>query len=68
MHYAKLDKSERLQRVDEFLDDGIPHSTRDIIVGANVCAVNSAISELRRNGRIIETGTYRGAYTYRKVA
>lgn len=50
MHYAKLKESKRLQRVLALLQDGAKHSTRDIVIRAGVCAVNSAISELRANG------------------
>jgi hypothetical protein len=45
-HWAQLEKSPRLQRVLRYLMDGKWHSTMDIIKGANVCAVNSAMSEL----------------------
>lgn len=54
MNYAKLEKSERLQRANEFLSDGRWHSTRDIVHGAEVMAVNSTVSELRRNGIPVE--------------
>jgi len=50
MHNARIETSDRLQRVLEYLRDGKPKTTREIIVGANVCAVNSCISELRANG------------------
>ena len=50
MHAARLKTSERLQRVAALLKDGQWHSTLDIVRRANVCAVNSAVSELRRNG------------------
>lgn len=50
IHYARYVKSERLQRLLAFLLDGKPHTTLEIIKGADVCAVNSAICELRRNG------------------
>ena len=53
MHAAQINKSNRLQRVDQLLADGLPHSTREIIETANVCAVNSVIAELRANGRSI---------------
>ena len=53
MSHAKLESSERLQRVYEYLSDGEPHSTRDIIINADVCAVNSCIDELRSNGKEI---------------
>lgn len=54
MNYAKLEKSDRLKRANQFLSDGRWHSTRDIIMGAEVMAVNSAVSELRRNGIPVE--------------
>lgn len=50
MNSAKLSKSDRLQRVLKVLLDGNKHTTRDIIRKANVCAVNSIISEIRDNG------------------
>lgn len=51
MHAAKLDKSDRLRRVASLLKrHKKPLSTRDIIEKANVCAINSIISELRCNG------------------
>ena len=50
MNAAKLDESPRLQRVRRLLSDGQEYSTRDIVIGAHVCAVNSIISELRANG------------------
>lgn len=53
MHAAHIARSNRLQRVDQLLADGLPHSTREIIEVAQVCAVNSVIAELRQNGRDI---------------
>jgi hypothetical protein len=50
MHYAKLGGSLRLQRLLRYLSDGELYTTLEIIVGAKVCAVNVAVSELRRNG------------------
>jgi len=50
MHAAKLEVSPRLQRVANLLGDGEEHSTREIVHKCNVCAVNSAVSELRANG------------------
>ena len=50
IHYARYKTSERLQRLLAFLLDGKPHTTLEIIQGAQICAVNSAICELRRNG------------------
>ena len=50
MNAATLSKSDRLQRVKKFLADHKPHSTLEIVKKANVCAVNSIVSELRANG------------------
>ena len=50
MHAARLDRSPRLQRVHAVLADGREHSTLDIVQTAQVCAVNSIVAELRRNG------------------
>jgi len=69
MHAANLETSERLQRVATLLDDGRPHSTMEIIAEARVCAVNSIISELRRNGVQIKSRCEgRGKWTYQKEA
>ncbi len=54
MHAAKLKSSDRLQRVLAVLSEGGWYSTRQIIRMAQVCAVNSVISELRANGVQIE--------------
>lgn len=55
MHHAKLENSPRLQRVLSLLrNEPNPQSTMDIIHKANVCAVNSAVAELRENGISIE--------------
>ncbi len=53
MNAAKLDKSDRLQRVDALLSSGKQYSTLEIVQKACVCAVNSIIAELRANGRQI---------------
>lgn len=50
MKSAKLNSSQRLQRVLTVLSDGQEHSTLDIIGQAQVCAVSAIISELRANG------------------
>ena len=50
MHAANVSTSPRLQRVLGFLSDGGEHSTLEIITGAQVCAVNSCVAELRDNG------------------
>lgn len=54
MNAAKIDKSKRLQRVDDLLSTGKRFSTMEIIQYAKVAAVNSIISELRANGRQIK--------------
>lgn len=53
MHAAGLTSSNRLQRVHALLSDGAEHSTRDIVMSAEVMAVNSVIAELRANGCVI---------------
>ena len=53
MHAARVDRSERLQRVLAVLGDHQEHSTFDIVVSAAVCAVNSIVAELRANGHSI---------------
>lgn len=50
MNYANIESSDRLQRVAQVLAQGGEFSTLDIIKKANVCAVNSIVSELRQNG------------------
>jgi hypothetical protein len=49
MHAATL-SSDRLQRVNRLLSDRKPHSTRDIMRRAHVCAINSCVAELRQLG------------------
>lgn len=67
MNSAKLKTSARLKAVDKFLSDRRPHSTRDIIRATGMCAINSIISELRRNGRTINGHWHNRAYYYRRV-
>jgi len=68
LHAARLENSPRLQRLNDFLSDGQWRSTREIIYGAEIMAVNSAVSELRANGIEIECkpGGRHGIYNYRK--
>ena len=61
MRHARLDRSERLQRVLAVLIEwrrlGAARgwiTTRGIVRLAHVCAVNSCIAELRANGARIE--------------
>lgn len=66
IHYAKIDESDRLRRVHHLLCDGGWHGTRDIMLTADVCAVNTVMAELRANGFAIETRCVgRGRYEYR---
>ena len=46
-HPARLENSPRLQRVHDLLADGREYSTMEIVLLANVCAVNSIADELR---------------------
>ena len=50
LHAAALDSSPRLRRVYDLLSSGTEYSTLQIIQYAQVCAVNSIVSELRANG------------------
>jgi hypothetical protein len=65
MNAAALAKSERLQRVYNLLRDRREHSTMEIIQVANVCAVNSIISELRANGKTIRCQRRGDVWYYR---
>lgn len=67
MKAAKLETSDRLQRVDALLADGREYSTRDIIIACDVCAVNSIAAELRANGRDIRTRWEKGVCYYRRA-
>ncbi len=67
-HAAKIETSERLQRVLQVLQDGQWHSTLDIMKKTYLCAVGSAISELRANGIAVECRCVgQGKYEYRMV-
>lgn len=70
MHHARIEHSERLQRALAFLRDGAWHTTREIVHGAEVMAVNSVVAEIRENGYIVECESVpgiRGRYRYRLV-
>lgn len=54
MKAANYENSPRLQRVAQLLSDGKEHTTRAIGRLAHVCAVNSAVSELRVAGFVID--------------
>lgn len=67
MHAAKLENSDRLARVDALLKSGNEYSTLEIVVGANVCAVNSIVAELRANGQDIRCVRRGNTWYYRRV-
>ncbi len=65
MKHAHIAKSERLQRVEALLMDGLEYSTMEIIQRTYVCAVNSIISELRANGYDIQCQRRNNKWFYR---
>jgi len=68
IHAAKIESSKRLMRVLALLSDGRAYTTREIIQNANVCAVNTCITELRENGYKIDCSCIgRGLFEYRLV-
>jgi hypothetical protein len=68
MHSAKIEHSERLQRVYNTLKTHGKLTTMEIIKLADVCAVNSIISELRRNNiNITCTCLDKGKFEYELV-
>lgn len=65
MHSATIETSDRLQRVYNCLQSG-PKTTMEISREAEVCAVNSIVSELRANGKEISCKCLRrGVFEYR---
>lgn len=68
-HVRSLKTSPQLRRVDAVLADCMPHSTMEISRAANVCAVNSIISELRdpKNGRKIHHSQQGAIHYHRRV-
>ena len=65
MHAAKLSNSPRLQRVLSVLWSGEWVTTRSIARRADVCAVNTAVDELRdeKNGFIIDCRQIKTSFT-----
>jgi len=61
---AKLERSERLQRVDRLLSTGKQYSTKEISNRTDVYAINSAVAELRANGRTITCKRFGSAWYY----
>ena len=51
---GRIHAATRLTRVLRVLRDGRPHTTRELIKQAEVCAVNTCVSEMRALGYVIE--------------
>lgn len=64
MNAANLEKSDRLQRVDALLSSGKQYSTKEISNRTDVYAINSAVAELRANGRTITCKRFGSAWYY----
>ena len=65
-HAARIESSDRLQKVLDVLQDRQWHSSLDIMLKTSLVAVGSAISELRANGIEIECRCVgKGRYEYR---
>jgi hypothetical protein len=64
MHAARIETSPRLQRVLETLQRGGRWTTRELIETAHVCAVNSAVAELRANGYPITCERRKNVWLY----
>lgn len=65
MNYARIENSPRLKRLAEVLADGREHSTLDLAMRAGICAVNSAVAELRENGYDIDCRRQGDLWLYR---
>lgn len=65
MRHAASLNSDRLKRVLTVLQDGQPHGTFEIASKTQLCAVGSAVSELRANGIIVDcTHVGKGRFEY----
>lgn len=64
-HYRNIETNEDLQRAHKLLSDGKWHSTRAVIRGAHVCAVNTVVDELRKNGFDIQHRQVSTRHEYR---
>ena len=65
MNAANIDKSERLQRVLDVLNDYREHTTLAIQEGAGVCSVSACVSELRCNDHKISCNRRGNKWFYR---
>jgi hypothetical protein len=50
INHARIETSDRLRRVLAVLADGREYTTLDLMAYARVCAVSTAVAELRANG------------------
>ena len=67
-HAANLATSERLQKVYAVLQDGQWHTSFEIMQKTNLCAVGSAISEIRSQGYEIKCECVsKGRFQYRLI-
>ena len=64
-HAARLSSSERLQKVLDVLMENEELSTLEIMMRTNLCAVGSAISELRANGINVSCIKRNGHFYYK---
>lgn len=65
-HAAKIESSERLQKVLAILEDGDWHGSFELMSQTKLVAIGSAISEIRANGFGIESRCVgQGRYEYR---
>ncbi len=55
MHHARLDNSPRLKKLLGALSDGKWHSTAELSHRCHNYAVGTSVSELRANGKLIES-------------
>lgn len=68
MRHAASLESDRLQKVLAVLSDGERHGTLEIASKTQLCAVGSAISELRANGLQINCQCVkRGRFEYQLI-
>lgn len=66
MNAGKLETSDRLQKLFTAIKDRKWHSTYELMLKTRLCAVGSAISELRRNDIIIDCRCVgQGKYEYK---
>ena len=67
MHHAKIETSDRLQRLLALLRQGGWWTTRQLMLGTGSCAQATDISELRSNGFDIESRQVTSVFYKRQV-